>query len=164
MLLVIIVGADYPLVITPTALIRYFNIVIVCTDYPLVITQTSAHVKSSPLIAYASQMADKNPKRILTPKEMETVGKMSTTRLTRNLMNIGTTDEEIDLMDRDHLVRAWVAAVAEGRDRPITPNPTETAAAIAGFDRIKFEREMQLKEQELRQQQDHMQHEKELAQ
>ena len=44
---------------------------------------------------------------------------MSTAWLVRELTDIGVTEEQLELMERDDLVRAWTSAVAEGRDKPI---------------------------------------------
>ena len=63
-------------------------------------------------------MAEKG-KHTLTAKEIEGIHKMPTARLIRKLSDIGVTDEQLELMERDDLVRAWTSAVADGRDKPV---------------------------------------------
>ena len=63
----------------------------------------------------SNAMAEKQGKHTLTAKEIEFIHKMSTARLIRKLTDIGVTEEQLQLMDRDDLVRAWTSAVAEGR-------------------------------------------------
>ena len=108
-------------------------------------------------------MTEKQTKRILSAKEIESIHKMSTARLIRKLSDIGLTDEQLDLMERDELLHTWVSAVAEGRDKPVPKLMGDQPRAVImdpeiaqkqlEFERYKLDQEMQFRQQQLQQQQ-----------
>jgi histone H3/H4 len=65
-------------------------------------------------------MAEKPVSRTLTAKEIEGIHKMPISRLIRKVADSGVTEEQLELMERDELLRAWTSAVAEGRDKPVS--------------------------------------------
>jgi hypothetical protein len=94
-------------------------------------------------------MAEKQ-KHTLTAKEIEAVNKMSTVRLMRKLTDAGVTEEQVELMERDDLIRTWLNMIAEGRDKPpVAPTfvSPEMQEKQLEFERYKFELELQLRQQ-----------------
>jgi hypothetical protein len=102
-------------------------------------------------------MAEKQSKHTLTAKEIEIIHKMPTARLLRKLSDIGLPDEQLELMERDDLLRAWTSAVADGRDKPVLkttgdqPRPIIMDPILAGkqleFERYKLDQEIKLQQQ-----------------
>ena len=45
---------------------------------------------------------------------------MPTSRLIRKLTDIEVAEEQLELMERDELVRTWTSAIAEGCDKPVS--------------------------------------------
>jgi hypothetical protein len=94
-------------------------------------------------------MAEKQ-KHTLTATEIEAVNKMSTVRLMRKLTDAGVTEEQVELMERDDLIRTWLNMIAEGRDKPpVAPTfvSPEMQEKQLEFERYKFELELQLRQQ-----------------
>ena len=106
-----------------------------------------------------NDMAEKQSKHTLTAKEIEIIHKMPTARLLRKLSDIGVSDEQLELMERDDLVRAWTSAVADGRDKPVLkttgdqPRPIIMDPIIAEkqleFERYKLDQEIKLRQQQI---------------
>jgi hypothetical protein len=73
-------------------------------------------------------MAENPPACKLSAKERDTINKMPTARVIHKLAAIGFTDEQLELMEREELLRAWISAVTEGRDKTPVSQPPVTAS------------------------------------
>jgi hypothetical protein len=108
-------------------------------------------------------MAEKQSKHTLTAKEIEIIHKMPTARLLRKLSDIGLPDEQLELMERDDLLRAWTSAVADGRDKPVLKTTGDQPRPII-MDPILAEKQLEFEryklDQEIKQQQELQQLEK----
>ena len=109
-------------------------------------------------------MAEKQSKHTLTAEEIEIIHKMPTAWLLRKLSDIGLPDEQLELMERDDIVRAWTSAVADGRDKPVLkttgPRPIIMDPLIAEkqleFERYKLDQEIKFRQQQIETEKDKM--------
>ena len=101
-------------------------------------------------------MAEKQMKQTLTSKEMENIQKMPTARIIRKLSDIGFTEEQLELMEREDLLRAWISVVSEGRDIPVPSGEPPRAIILdptiaekqLEFERFRLQQEMQFRQQQ----------------
>ena len=97
----------------------------------------------------------------LSQSQVESIKKLSTSRLITKLSRVGYSEEDIEKMDREMMLETWAQCVAQGLDRPPGEVAKQTAVGYdvelerqkLEFEIRKFDAEQRMREAELKQQQ-----------